>query len=146
MFDVDGMDVSSGLPQKPTAGPNQQLAQAMGIVMGTSHHEPMARNQPEWNTFGKGEWEYTKNAEVLNQFWQYGAERARSIDAETVFTVGMRGNGDLPLPGADIEILHSEWGKAITPKTQTSPRANRRSCAKRSTGRMCRKPGACTRK
>jgi hypothetical protein len=43
MFDVDGLNVSNGLPQQPIAGPNQVLADMYGIVMGTSHEEPMAR-------------------------------------------------------------------------------------------------------
>lgn len=108
MFDVDGLDVSNGLPKTPTAGPNQVLANAMGIVMGTSHQEPMARNTPEWNTYGTGDWNFTTNSVELTEFWTYGAQRAASINAETLFSVGMRGNGDIPLPGANIPILESE--------------------------------------
>lgn len=63
----------------------------------------MARNTPEWSKYGKGEWNYTVNEEFLDTFWKYGAERAK--DYETLFTVGMRGDGDLPLPGASIERL-----------------------------------------
>jgi hypothetical protein len=105
-FDVDGLDVSDGLPTEPIAGPNQILADKMGIVMGTSHQEPMARNTPEWETYGEGEWNFTANTDVLHDFWVYGAERAKGY--ETMFTVGMRGNGDLPLPGANVPIMESE--------------------------------------
>lgn len=105
MFAVAGLD---GLPGNGTdgvgaAGPNQVLAGEMGIVYGTSHQEPMARNTPEWSNFGEGDWNYTTNKPFLDQFWTYGAERGSS--QETIFTVGMRGNGDLPLPGANIPIL-----------------------------------------
>lgn len=102
MFAVDGQDVAAGLPSRPTAGPNQALAERMGVVMGTSHHEPMSRNQKEFNDFGTGEWDYSINKEFLDGFWRYGAMRAKNM--ETVFTIGMRGNGDLPLDGANVEV------------------------------------------
>ena len=104
MFAVDGTP-STDLPTTPTPGPNQLLAARMGIVMGTSHHEPMSRNQKEFNTFGHGNWNFSSNKEFLEEFWTYGAERAKGLgDGETLFTVGMRGNGDLPLDGADVPV------------------------------------------
>lgn len=63
----------------------------------------LRRNTPEWSNYGTGEWNYTQNRDVLDQFWRYGAERAKGL--ETLFTVSMRGNGDLPLPGANIKNL-----------------------------------------
>jgi hypothetical protein len=106
MFAVDGLDVSSGQPpSSATQGPNQALASRMGIVMGTSHHEPMSRNQKEWTTWGKGPWDFEANGAALTDFWRHGAERAKG--SETVFTVGMRGDGDLPLEGANIEVSPS---------------------------------------
>ena len=33
---------------------NPVLADEYGIVMGTSHHEPMDRAQQEWKRYGKG--------------------------------------------------------------------------------------------
>ncbi|KAK6908596.1 hypothetical protein I203_102599 [Kwoniella mangroviensis CBS 8507] len=112
MFDVDGLDVSNGLPKTPTPGPNQVLANKMGVVMGTSHHEPMSRNKPEWDSYGVGEWDYVKNQETLTEFWRYGAERAKGM--ETLFTMGMRGDGDEPLSGASNalvqNITHAQQG------------------------------------
>lgn len=102
MFAVDGMDVKDGLPTKPVAGPNQQLAQKMGVVMGTSHHEPMSRNQKEYTLFGEGPWDFEKNGEWLTEFWKYGAERAK--DCETIYTVGMRGDGDIALEGSNRKV------------------------------------------
>jgi hypothetical protein len=104
MFAVDGLGVSSGLPSPPHPGPNQALASKMGIVMGTSHHEPMSRNQKEYTDFGQGEWDYNKNGKWLREFWEYGAKRVKEGGCETVFTVGMRGDGDLELGGASIEV------------------------------------------
>lgn len=106
-FAVDGLDVSDGsLPRQPIPGPNQVLADQMGVVYGTSHQEPMARNTPEWESYGEGEWNFTANAEFLTEFWTYGAERAKEL--ETLYTVGMRGNGDIPLPGANVPIMESK--------------------------------------
>lgn len=103
MFAVDGMNLDEGkLPDDPTPGPNQELASRMGIVMGTSHHEPMSRNQKEFTTWGEGPWNFEENEAYLTQFWEYGAKRAKGL--ETVFTVGMRGDGDLPLDGANVEV------------------------------------------
>jgi len=99
MFAVDGLD---DMDDQTIQGPNQALADRMGVVMGTSHHEPMSRNQKEWTTSHTGPWDFEKNREELVEFWRRGAERAKG--AETVFTVGMRGDGDLPLDGANIEV------------------------------------------
>src|SRR6266404_6043695 len=48
---------------------NAQLADEYGIVMGTSHHEPMLRAQQEWKRHGKGTWDYSTNADVLTELW-----------------------------------------------------------------------------
>ncbi|MCL1933430.1 MAG: glycosyl hydrolase 115 family protein [Candidatus Azobacteroides sp.] len=74
---------------------NGTLADEYGIVMGTSHHEPMGRAHDEWRRYGKGDWNYDKNPEVLRNFWTEGMERMK--DFETVVTVGMRGDGDEPM-------------------------------------------------
>lgn len=75
---------------------NTVLADWYGIVMGTSHEEPMSRSIPvEWNLFGVGAWDYSVNAQFIYDFWVNSTERAR--DFETLFTVGMRGNGDCTL-------------------------------------------------
>lgn len=102
MFAVDGLDVSQGKPQHPTPGPNQLLADRMGVIMGTSHHEPMATNQKEHTDFGHGPWDFVKNREYLEDLWTYGAERAK--DLEVVWTVGMRGDGDAPYEGANGQV------------------------------------------
>ena len=41
---------------------NPRLADEYGIVMGTSHHEPMMRAQQEWHNYpNHGVWNYTVN-------------------------------------------------------------------------------------
>lgn len=83
---------------------NQALADEYGIVMGTSHHEPMMRADKEWNRYGEGEWEYSTNRKNIYKFWQDGAQRAKPY--ESLFTMGMRGQEDAPMgEGENIELL-----------------------------------------
>ncbi|MGQ3053587.1 MAG: glycosyl hydrolase family 8 [Roseateles sp.] len=80
---------------------NMVLADEMGIVMGTSHHEPMTRAHDEWQRFKGGHWDYVKNAPQLREFWRGGIQRmmgrpdGKAFD--TLVTVGMRGDGDEPM-------------------------------------------------
>jgi hypothetical protein len=71
------------------------LADEYGIVMGTSHHEPMDRAQQEWKRYGAGAWNYQTNKDVLQQFWKQGIINMGK--KETIVTVGMRGDGDMPM-------------------------------------------------
>lgn len=72
---------------------NQIFADWYGIVMGTSHEEPMMRSIPvEWGLFGVGEWDYSSNQQFIYNFWVNSTERSDAF--ENVFTVGMRGDGD----------------------------------------------------
>ncbi len=83
---------------------NPKLADEMGIVMGTSHHEPMMRSQQEWKIFGSGPWNYETNGKTLREFWRKGIQHMDSH--ESIVTVGMRGDGDKPMTkGANIELL-----------------------------------------
>jgi hypothetical protein len=74
---------------------NAKLADEYGIVMGTSHHEPMLRAQQEWKRYGKGPWDYSTNSDTLRAFWTDGVRRNREF--ESIITLGMRGDGDLPM-------------------------------------------------
>ncbi|WP_343525891.1 glycosyl hydrolase 115 family protein [Sphingomonas sp.] len=82
------------------------LAQEMGVLLGTSHHEPMQRAQIEWKRQGGGPWDYTKNAEELRKFWRFGIERRGK--AEDPVTIGMRGDGDEPMTeGTATDLLQT---------------------------------------
>ena len=74
---------------------NPILADKYGIVMGTSHHEPMLRAQQEWKRYGKGKWDYDSNEVVLKEFWRKGIQNMGSH--ESIVTIGMRGDGDMPM-------------------------------------------------
>jgi hypothetical protein len=79
-----------------------RLADEYGIVIGTSHHEPMMRAQLDWTKSHKGPWDYATNRAELAQFWQDGLERNKNY--ETLITIGMRGDGDEPMvKGGDMQ-------------------------------------------
>jgi Glycosyl hydrolase family 115/Gylcosyl hydrolase family 115 C-terminal domain len=78
---------------------NPKIADEWGIVMGTTHHEPMLRAQQEWKRHGKGPWDYAKNPEVLRKFWEEGVKRNKSY--ESIISIGMRGDGDMPMAGTE---------------------------------------------
>ncbi|MBD0724420.1 glycosyl hydrolase [Flavobacterium sp. L1I52] len=83
---------------------NGILADEYGIVMGTSHHEPLAKAHGEWNKAINGEWDFNKNPEGLKKFWTDGMQRMGT--KETLVTIGMRGDGDEPMTeGTAIELL-----------------------------------------
>ncbi|MEZ2445764.1 glycosyl hydrolase 115 family protein [Chitinophaga sp. RCC_12] len=73
---------------------NIRMAEKYGIVMGTSHHEPLMRAHDEWRRYGTGPWNYDSNAVKLKAFWRTGLQRATN---EKIVTVGMRGDGDEPM-------------------------------------------------
>jgi hypothetical protein len=83
---------------------NGRLADEYGIVMGTSHHEPMMRAHKEWSRYGKGPWDYGRNESVLKDFWRDGLKKTR--DYEKFVTLGMRGDGDEPMSrDANVALL-----------------------------------------
>ncbi|KAH0425954.1 immunoglobulin I-set domain-containing protein [Colletotrichum camelliae] len=75
---------------------NGALADEFGVVMGTSHHEPMARAYREQERNLDGRWDWSLNKENLTAFMKEGAERSKGW--ETVYTMGMRGEGDTESP------------------------------------------------
>lgn len=107
---------------------NPRLADEYGIVMGTSHHEPLMRAHAEWGKYGKGAWDYSKNDAVLREFWRTSVERTK--DFENIMSLGMRGDGDEAMTAdtntkllerivADQrEIITSVTGKPATQQPQ----------------------------
>ena len=86
---------------------NSATADSMGIIMGTSHHEPMARNHQEWARHRKdyGAWDYVTNRATLDRFFREGMERTRGT--KDLITIGMRGDGDTAMgakEGHDNEL------------------------------------------
>lgn len=85
---------------------NSKTMSEMGIIMGTSHHEPMARNHQEWARHRKeyGAWNYNTNQEVIDRFFAEGIDRMKGT--EDVVTIGMRGDGDEAMSEeADVKLM-----------------------------------------
>ena len=87
---------------------NLKTADAMGIMMGPSPHEPMARNHQEYarDRKGWGAWNYATNKQNLDRFFREGIERMNGTD--DIVTIGMRGDGDEAMGnGTDTKLLES---------------------------------------
>jgi len=85
---------------------NSKTADEMGIIIGTSHHEPMARNHQEYARHRKdwGAWNYQTNQQNLDRFFREGIERMRGTD--DIVTIGMRGDGDEAMSDkADTKLM-----------------------------------------
>ncbi|KAI7232176.1 glycoside hydrolase family 115 protein [Hortaea werneckii] len=90
---------------------NQRLADEMGIVISTSHHEPMQRLSNEWFAENpEGSWNWLTNKEKIIDFFRVGAHRARGF--ESCFTLGMRGEYDKKMAGDDPAFIIEDVIKA----------------------------------
>ena len=111
---------------------NARLADEYGIVMGTSHQEPMLRAQKEWDRgYGKthGNWDYNKTNQrpVLHQFWSEGVRRNKNF--ESIITMGLRAENDSGAPvgknlteeivGVQRKILAEEVNTDVSKVPQT---------------------------
>lgn len=77
---------------------NKIVADDYAIVMGSSHCEPMLRNNmagAEWDREGGGEWDYQKNAAAVRDYWNRGLTANGKY--ENIYTLGMRGKDDEPM-------------------------------------------------
>lgn len=72
-----------------------KVADEMGIVMGTSHHEPMMRAPKEYTRRRDevGPWDYASNPGRIEKFFAEGIKKSK--DYENIITIGMRGDGDV---------------------------------------------------
>lgn len=90
-----------------------QLADDMGIVMGTSHHEPMMRAHKEYvrRKAEVGPWDYAQNPERIEKFFSDGLKRNSKY--ENIITIGMRGDGDVAMGNGKDEDNIKTLGKVI---------------------------------
>lgn len=116
---------------------NPQTAKKYSIVVGSSHAEPMLRNNvDEWKNnfvteYGKqpGEWRYDTNSDEIKKYWEDRIEEVAALNLEAVFTIGMRGIHDSGMPGPDntkdkVELLNkviADQRKLISEHFKKSP-------------------------
>ena len=72
---------------------NRKMAERYGIVVSTSHCEPMMRNSAtEWDLAGKGDYNFLKNRQAVVDYW---TDRLKELGhSDNIFTMGMRGKHD----------------------------------------------------
>ncbi|OKS84606.1 glycosyl hydrolase 115 family protein [Mucilaginibacter polytrichastri] len=112
---------------------NPRLADEYGIVMGTSHQEPMLRSQQEWDRRyirTLGNWNYKKHPDTLAEFWRGGIRRNKNF--ESIITMGLRGANDSEIEGtlqeniamvekivkSQQQIINEELGAQATTEPQ----------------------------
>lgn len=77
---------------------NKRVADDYAIVMGSSHCEPMLRDNPdEWLAEGGGEFDYTVNRDGVLKYWEKRVKENSGY--ENIYTVGMRGIEDNEMAG-----------------------------------------------
>jgi len=81
-----------------TVAGNKEVADSCGILIGSSHCEPLLRNNvAEWNVKTMGPYNYMTNRDRVKQYW---AERLKEVKgSEELFTIGMRGIHDGSMEG-----------------------------------------------
>ncbi len=126
-FSLDGPGLASA-----------ELADEMGIVMSTSHHEPCMRAGAEYgkmrgssSPYGDA-WDFLSNREGITRFWEDGLRR--NAPFENVITLGMRGENDTAiLQNASLEdniallrdVLHTQnelIRRTVNPDLSSVPR------------------------
>ena len=79
------------------------MADSCGIVIGTSHCEPMMRNNAgEWNVKERGAYNYLTNKDAVQKYWTDRLEETRQY--ENIYTIGMRGIHDGRMEGVGKNI------------------------------------------
>lgn len=79
---------------------NEVMAKKYDIVVGTSHAEPMLRNNVgEWNTKTMGDFNYISNRDSVYNYWK---RRVMQVAGDNnIYTIGMRGIHDSKMEGAE---------------------------------------------
>ncbi|HSU50435.1 MAG TPA: glycosyl hydrolase 115 family protein, partial [Segetibacter sp.] len=86
---------------------NKLVADSFAIVMGSSHIEPMLRNNmrgAEWDSAYPGEpFDYVKNREHIYKYWEDRVKENGKY--ENIYTLGKRGQDDEPGKEVTVSVL-----------------------------------------
>lgn len=75
-------------------------ADSCGIIIGTSHCEPLLRNNVgEWNTEKRGRFNYRTNRDEVRRYWTERLSEVKDSKGGNIFTIGMRGIHDSSMEG-----------------------------------------------
>ncbi|MEO7976889.1 glycosyl hydrolase 115 family protein [Flavobacterium sp.] len=84
-----------------TINGNKEMAQKYHMIIGSSHAEPMLRNNvDEWKPKIHGDYNYFTNKTQVDKYWQDRLDEIKLANNETVITLGMRGVHDSKIEGA----------------------------------------------
>ena len=88
----------TGTPGFFTVKGNKEMADSCGILVGSSHCEPLLRNNvAEWDHAKRGAYNYITNRKQVQDYW---IERLKEVaGSEELFTIGMRGIHDGSMEG-----------------------------------------------
>ncbi len=91
-----------GTPGFFTIKGNKEMADSCGILIGSSHCEPLLRNNvDEWDVKERGPYNYITNREEVKRYW---TERLQQVKgSEELFTLGMRGIHDGSMEGVSTQ-------------------------------------------
>ena len=77
---------------------NREVADSCGIFVGSSHCEPLLRNNVgEWNEKKRGDYNFITNKNSVINYWKERVEETKDMDA--LYTIGMRGIHDGSMQG-----------------------------------------------
>ncbi|WP_281637205.1 glycosyl hydrolase 115 family protein [Flavobacterium marginilacus] len=83
-----------------TINGNKEMAEKYHMIIGSSHAEPMLRNNvDEWKK-DFGDYNYFTNSNQVNKYWQDRLDEIKAANNEVVMTLGMRGVHDSKMEGA----------------------------------------------
>jgi len=76
------------------------VADSCGIAIGTSHCEPLLRNNlDEWDTSVRGDYNYITNRQAVQDYWSERLKEVKDSEGGNMFTIGMRGIHDGSMEG-----------------------------------------------
>ena len=78
----------------------REAADSCGIAIGSSHCEPLLRNNPgEWSVAERGAYNYLTNREAVQAYWRERLQEVARGTTENLYTIGMRGIHDSAMEG-----------------------------------------------
>ncbi len=106
---------------------NAETAHDYAIVMGTSHAEPMMRNNVrEWDDKTRGDFNYLTNRTQMVDYWRQRVEQVKGF--ENIYSIGLRGKHDSAMEGVNTpeqarDVLTDVFGtqRDLLAKAQDKP-------------------------
>ncbi|MFV0483292.1 MAG: glycosyl hydrolase 115 family protein [Bacteroidales bacterium] len=107
---------------------NKEVADKYGIVMSTSHAEPMeCTNTGEWDKNKYGDFNFLTNKEQVLSYWERRVKQLANSDA--IYTMGMRGIHDGRMQGVksldeETQVLHTVFEEQRSMLKRHNPEKN----------------------